>query len=134
MRTLTQKVAMVFGVAFLLFAALGLVLPGGMGMEADPDPAPDLLGLFPVNLLHNLVHLTFGVWGVLAARTFSAAKAYCRMSGAIYVVLMVLGFIVPDGFGLVPLGGNDPWLHLVLAAGLLYFGFIHREVGVPANS
>ena len=134
MRTLTQKVAMVFGVAFLLFGVLGLLLPGGMGMEADPDPAPDLLGLFPVNLLHNLVHLAFGVWGVMAARTLSGAKAYCRASGAIYVVLMVLGFITPDGFGLVPLGGNDVWLHLVLAAGLLYFGFIHREAGVPVNS
>lgn len=134
MRTLTQKVAMVFGVAFLLFAVLGLFLPGGMGMESDPGLAPDLLGLFPVNLLHNLVHLAFGVWGVLAARTFPAAKGYCRTSGAIYVVLMVLGFIVPDGFGLVPLGGNDPWLHLVLAAGLLYFGFVHREAGAPANS
>lgn len=134
MRTLTQKAAMVFGVGFLLFGVLGLLLPGGMGMEADPDPAPDLLGLFPVNLLHNLVHLAFGVWGVMAARTLSGAKAYCRTSGAIYVVLMVLGFIVPNGFGLVPLGGNDIWLHLVLAAGLLYFGFVHREAGVPARS
>lgn len=47
---------------------------------------------------------------------------------------MVLGFIIPDGFGQVPLGGNDPWLHLVRASGLLYIGFIHREAGVPANS
>ncbi len=112
MRTLTQRAAMIFGVAFVLFAVLGFLLPGGMGMESHPDPAPDLLGLFPVNLLHNLVHLAFGVWGVVASRS------YGRIGGVIYAVLVVLAFIDPTTFGLVPIGGNDVWLHVVLAAGL----------------
>ena len=130
MRTLTQRAAMVFGVAFVLFAVLGFLLPGGMGMESDPEAAPDLLGLFPVNLLHNLVHLAFGVWGLLAARTLSAAKGYHRGAAVIYIVLAILGFVAPTGFGMVPLGGLDPALHIFLAAGLGYFGFVHREAGV----
>ncbi|HEX6910610.1 MAG TPA: DUF4383 domain-containing protein [Longimicrobium sp.] len=134
MRTTTQKVAMVFGVVFLLVGLLGLFVPDGMSMEADNAAAPRLLGLFPVNLLHNLVHLAFGVWGILASRSWSAAKMYCRVGAVIYAVLVVLAFIDPTTFGLVPIGGNDIWLHAVLAAGLGYFGFVHREAGVPANS
>lgn len=130
MRTLTQRAAMIFGVAFVLFAVMGFLLPGGMGMESHPDPAPDLLGLFPVNVLHNLVHLSFGVWGLLAARSLSASRGYHRGAAVIYVVLAILGFVAPTGFGLVPLGGLDPALHIGLAAGLGYFGFMHREAGV----
>jgi hypothetical protein len=130
MRTLTQRAAMIFGVAFVLFAAMGFLLPGGMGMESHPGPAPDLLGLFPVNLLHNLVHLAFGVWGLLAARSLSASRGYHKGAAVIYVVLAILGFVAPTGFGLVPLGGLDPALHIGLAAGLGYFGFVHREAGV----
>lgn len=130
MRTTTQKMALVFGVVFLLVGVLGLLLPGGMGMEADPERAPDLLGLFPVNLLHNLVHLAFGVWGLLAARSYAGARGYHRAGAVIYAVLTVLGFITPSLFGLVPIGGHDIWLHAVLALGLGYFGFVHREAGV----
>lgn len=134
MRTATQKVALVFGLVFLLMGVLGLLVPDGMGMEADNAAAPKLLNLFPMNLLHNLVHLAFGVWGLLASRTWSAAKTYCRVGAVIYAVLVVLAFIDPTTFGLVPIGGNGIWLHAVLAAGLGYFGFVHRETRVPANS
>lgn len=132
MRTTTQKVAMVFGVVFLLVGVLGLLLPDGMGMESDPEQAPHLLNLFPVNLLHNLVHLAFGVWGLMASRRHDAARAYCRAGAVIYAALVVLGFVTPSMFGLVPIGGHDIWLHALLAAGLGYFGFVHREAGVRA--
>lgn len=129
MRTLTQKAAMVFGVVFLLFGLLGLLLPGGTGMEAHPDQAPRLLGLFPVNLLHNIVHLAFGVFGVVSSRSYGGARGYFRAGAVIYLVLVVLAFIDPTTFGLVPIGDNDIWLHVVLAAGMGYFGFLHREAG-----
>jgi hypothetical protein len=134
MRTLTQKAAMVFGVVFLLVGLLGLFIPGGMGMEANNAQAPKLLGLFPVNLLHNIVHLAFGAWGLAASRSYTASRGYHRTGAIIYLVLVVLAFVDPTTFGLVPIGGNDIWLHAVLALGLGYFGFLHREVGVPANS
>jgi Domain of unknown function (DUF4383) len=134
MRTLTQKAAMVFGVVFLLVGILGLLLPGGTGMESHPDQAPRLLGLFPVNLLHNLVHLAFGVAGIAASRSYGGSRAYHCTGAVIYLVLVILAFVDATTFGLVPIGGNDIWLHAVLAVGLGYFGFIHREVGVPGNS
>jgi hypothetical protein len=121
-----QRVAMVFGVVFLLVGILGLVTPGGTGMGVDP-PAAMILGLFPVNLVHNVVHIAFGAWGLVAARSFAGARNYGRIGGAIYALLAILGFVMPNGFGLVPLGGHDIWLHAVLAVGLLAAGFMAKE-------
>ena len=126
MKTLVQKVAMVFGIGFLIATVAGFVATGMSNMDPDPATAPRALGMFPVNVVHNIVHLVFGIWGLVASRTFDGARAYCRIAGVIYLVLFVLGFVAPTGFGLVPLGGTDPWLHLVLGAPLAYFGFTAR--------
>lgn len=134
MRTTTQKVALVFGVVFLLVGVLGLLLDGGTSMDADMETAPKLLGMFPVNLLHNIVHLAFGVWGLLASRTWSGAKSYCRIAAIIYAVLTLLAFVDPEMFQLVPIGGADIGLHAVLALALGFFGFVYRNRDVPANS
>ena len=118
--TTVQRVAQIFGIVFILVAIVGFITPGGMMMSAGDGGM--MLGMFQVNLLHNIVHLLFGIWGIAASRSWSGAKQYATIAGAIYLVLAILGFVAPDGFGLVPLGGNDRWLHVVLAAGLLYFG------------
>jgi Domain of unknown function (DUF4383) len=131
MRTTVQRVALIFGVVFILVALLGFFTDGGMRMDTE-DPGL-VLGLFPVNLLHNLVHLAFGVWGIAASRTWSAAVTYCRVGGVIYLVLALLGFVAPDGFGLVPLGGNDIWLHVLLGVALAAVGFTARD-GRPTTS
>ena len=125
MSTLVQRVALIFGVVFLLVGVAGLLTEGGTSMEHGGM----LLGTFAVNLLHNLVHILFGVWGIAAARSWGGAKAYTRIGGIIYLVLAVLGFVAEDGFGLVPLGGNDIWLHLVLGIVLAGVGFTARPVG-----
>ena len=110
-RTLmTQTVARVFGAVFLLVGLVGLATtPWSMD-------AGRLLGLFPVNVLHNLVHLGFGAWGLIAAGTLAGATAYCRIAGIAYLVLAVLGLLTPTGFGLVPIGGHDVWLHALIGA------------------
>lgn len=125
--TMTQRVAQIFGVVFLLVAVIGFVA-SGMSMEADPATAPKALGLFPVNLVHNLVHAAFGVWGLAASRSFGGAKSYAAIGGAIYLVLAGLGFVAPDGFGLVPLGGHDIWLHLILGVALLAAGLTAKDL------
>lgn len=130
--TTVQRVAQVFGIGFLLAAVAGFVAAGG-SMDPHTETAPRALGLFPVNLVHNLIHLAFGAWGLAASRSWGAAKTYCQVAGVTYLVLMVLGFIVPDTFGLVPIGGNDIWLHAVLGIPLAYFGFTARSAG-PAGT
>ena len=129
---MVRKVAGIFGIGFLLVAVLGFFTPGGMSMEADPARAGHVLGLFPVNLLHNIVHLIFGIWGLAASRSWSGARSYARITGPLYLLLAVLGYFVPNGFGVVPLGGHDVWLHALLAAVAAYFGFFHtRERPLP---
>ena len=130
---MVRRVAMVFGIVFLLVGILGLVVPGGMQMGANPAPAM-LLGMFPVNLLHNVVHLLFGAWGVLAARSFAGAKTYCTVGGIIYIVLAICGFVIPDVFGLIPIGGADIWLHAVLGLVLAGVGFTAKDMPVAATA
>ena len=134
MHSTIQRGALIFGIAFLLIGLLGLLVPGGTGMDANPETAGRLFGLFPVNLLHNLVHLAFGVWGILAARAFDAARVFGKVGAVVYGLLVVLAFIDPTTFGLVPIGSHDIWLHAILAVGLAYIGWApaHAEGGVAA--
>lgn len=122
MTTTLQKLAGVFGVIFVLVAVLGFISPGGLVMTMDPTTGT-VLGVFPVNLLHNIVHLAFGAWGLVAARTWSGSKTFFTAGGIIYALLTVVGFLSPMGFGMVPLGGADIWLHAVLAIAMLGIGF-----------
>lgn len=131
MRNTTQRGAMIFGVVFLLVGILGLFVENGMGMSADPEATGMLFGLFPVNLLHNVVHLGFGAWGIAASRSFGASRLYGRIGAATYGALVLLAFVSPTLFGLVPIGGNDIWLHAVLALGLAYIGFAGGESTQP---
>lgn len=129
---MVKRVAMVIGILFLLVGILGLVSTGGMSMAADPAPAM-ILGLFPVNLLHNILHLVFGVWGLVAARSFAGAKMYAQTVGVIYLVLACLAFVSPTTFGLIPIGGNDIWLHAVIGLVLAGAGFTAKEgMAAPA--
>ena len=132
--TTIQRVAQIFGAAFLLIAIAGFVWPGGLSMMATMGPdQPRLFGLFPINLLHNFVHLAFGIWGLAASRTFDAAKTYALAAGVIYLVLAALGFVFPTMFGLVPIGGHDIWLHIFLGVALLIAGATAKRPEVIVN-
>ena len=116
-----QTIAGIFGAVFVAVALLGFIT-GGMSMDAHMSSATKLVGLFPVNAVHNGVHLLFGVWGLFAAKTAGSARKYCLLSGAIYLVLAGVGFVLPEAFGLVPIGGNDITLHAVLGIALTVVG------------
>ncbi len=131
--------ALAFGIVFLLAGLSGFV-PGLSPGHTHPDMVVTsgsrlAVGLFPVNVLHDLVHLAFGVWGLLAARSAFGALAYARSVAIVYALLTVLGLIplTDTTFGLVPLYGNDIWLHAGLAIVAAYFGFIHKQ-GAQARS
>ncbi|MDD5580362.1 MAG: FAD-dependent oxidoreductase [Methylobacter sp.] len=133
---LTNKVALVFGVIYIIAGLAGFI----PGLVQPPDPAPGLnvemgygklLGLFPINVLHNVVHLLIGIWGVIAWRSLSASIQFARSVAIFYGLLAILGLIplTNTTFGLIPIYGNDIWLHALSALVLAYFGFKVPERG-----
>lgn len=117
-----QRVATISGIVFILVSLLGIMSGGMPGMQMG-GASVMLLGLFPVNLLHNLVHMLFGIWGVIAGRGERASVAYALGSGLAYMVLGVVGMFTDSLLGMVPIGGYDVVLHLALALVLAGCGF-----------
>src|SRR5687768_18522105 len=114
--------SMIFGVVFVL-AGLSGFFPSPPPMHAPPLSVEHghglAMGLFPVNTLHNIVHLLFGVLGIAASRgAVMAARQYFQVVAVSYALLVVLGLLPATQtlFGLVPLWGYDVWLHALLAA------------------
>lgn len=134
-RTLAQKLAWLFGATFLLVAVLGFV-PGITtdlydGLEfAGNDGTSELLGLFKVSILHNIVHGLFGV-GILMAATHKGALSYLLGAGAIYVVLFLMGIIGAGDW--VPINNGDDFLHIGLALALLGAWFVAKKEDDPAR-
>ncbi|MFC5818899.1 DUF4383 domain-containing protein [Nonomuraea sp. NPDC050478] len=127
-RSPVQKAALLVGVAFLIVGLLGFV-PGvttnyDTMQFAGHHSDARLLGLFQVSVLHNIVHLLFGVAGLLMARTAAAAKAFLIGGGVIYLLLWVYGLLVDkeSAANFVPLNTADDWLHFVLGVGMIVIG------------
>lgn len=128
-----QRVAQIFGVVFLVAALVGF-MASGTSMDPHVLTAPRAFGLFPVNTLHNLVHAIFGLWGLIASRGFGASRNYAQVSGVLFILLMLLGYVAPDGFGLIPLGGNNVLLHALLGIPLAIVGFTAHEPAARATT
>ena len=131
-RSPAQTFALVFGVAFLGAGVLGFI-PGittnlGDIKFAGNDSPSELLGLFQVSILHNIVHLLFGIAGIALSRSTANARMYLLYAGVIYVVLFVYGLFVGrgDDANFVPINDWGDGLHGVLAAGLLGAWFLSR--------
>jgi hypothetical protein len=124
-----RRAAATVGAVFLLVGILGFI-PGittnyGSMAFAGHDSEAMLLGVFQVSILHNLVHLLFGVAGVAMARTASGARAYLIGGGVIYLVLWLYGLLVDEesSANFVPMNDADDWLHLILGVGMIALGF-----------
>jgi hypothetical protein len=133
-----EPFARIFGIVFLI-VGIGGFIPGLTPPHVHPGLTVQAasgmeLGLFPVNVLHNLVHIVFGVWGIAAGSSFAAARTYARVVAIAYALLTVMGLIPASNttFGLVPIYGHDVWLHALLAIVAAYFGFAYREPVVAA--
>lgn len=127
--------AIATGVVYALVGLVGFV--PGMNQPGPPDAPPlavdsfygYLMGLFPVNVLHNLVHLAIGAWGIYGySRGIPGSRVFARGLTVVYALFAVMGLIpgLNTTFGLVPLYGHDVWLHAGTAAIAAYFGWFHR--------
>lgn len=125
--------ALISGILYVLVGISGFI----PGMVATPGTGPSLavdagygylMGLFPINILHNIVHLAVGFWGLLSYRSYSGARNYGRGLAIFYGLLAVMGLfpVLNTTFGLIPIFSHDVWLHAVTALIAAYFGFMAR--------
>lgn len=128
-----RNFARISGIFFLAIGILGFV-PGIVSAavsQPDPPLVVDagygyLMGLFPVNILHNVVHLTVGIWGVTSSRSYKGALVYSQGLAIFYSLLAVMGIIpvLSTTMGLIPIFGHDVLLHLITASIAAYYGFV----------
>jgi hypothetical protein len=121
-----QVLAGLVGLVFLALGVLGFVRTGFGDFAGDQHAT--LLG-FSLNPLHNVVHLVFGVLGLLMASTSGLARLYGWILFIGYGAVSLWGLALSGVFSTNPVSGlgnplalntHDNWLHLGLTAvGLL---------------
>ncbi len=129
-RSPVQLASAAVGAVFLLVGVLGFV-PGittgydslaGAGHHSEAE----LFGIFQVSILHNVVHLLFGVAGLALARTASNARNFLVGGGVVYLVLWLYGLLIDkdSAANFVPVNAADDWLHFLLGVGMLALGLL----------
>ena len=134
-----RNCALALGIIFLLLGLAGFIpgfvsLPpegfnaGGIPLDADSFYAKGfgfLFAAFPINLMHNLVHLLVGILGIAAAITGNA-KLYNRGFAISYGLIALMGLIplAKTTFGIMPIFGNNVWFNALSATIAGYYSFI----------
>src|SRR3954462_2569605 len=120
-----QSLAALVGAVFLAVGVLGFI-PGITTHYGDLSFAGDgstakLLGIFQVSILHNIVHVLFGLAGLALARTWDGARTFLIGGGIVYLVLWLLGIV--GGADWIPAISADDWLLFLLGIGMVGLGF-----------
>ncbi|HYK54230.1 MAG TPA: DUF4383 domain-containing protein [Candidatus Eremiobacteraceae bacterium] len=117
---MAKTIGMLFGWIYTIVGIAGFIpaLGGSFSMTGTT-----LLGVAQVNVLHNIVHLIIGIAGLSMSRTEEGAGTFCKTFGIILLLIGIIGFIQPNLFGILPIGGGDIWIHLITGAILAVAGF-----------
>jgi hypothetical protein len=123
-----QGAALLVAGGFLIVGVLGFI-PGATTdyhlLEwAGHHSGAKLFGIFAVSILHNAVHLAFGIAGVVMARSYAAARAYFLGGGLVYLGLWLHGLLIQHDSpaNVVPVNGADNWLHFGLGVAMMLLG------------
>lgn len=131
-RSPVQIAALIYGIVFLLVGAAGFIPGLTQNLDtlqfAGHEGNAMLLGVFHVSILHNVVHLLYGVVGVILARSPVGARHYLLWGGLIYLGLALYGVIIDydSAANFVPLNDANNWLHLGLGVTMVALSFLPR--------
>ncbi|WP_219852856.1 DUF4383 domain-containing protein [Streptomyces solincola] len=129
-RTPVQTAATLVGAVFLLVGILGFIpgvtTPYDTLQFAAHHSEAKLLGLFQVSVLHNIVHLLFGVAGFVMARAAASARTFLIGGGVVYLVLWLYGLLIDhdSAANFVPVNSADDWLHFALGVAMIALGVL----------
>lgn len=130
-----RRFAFIFGLVYTLVGIAGFI----PALLSPPPPDSPQLGvtalygyllhLFPVNILHTIVHLLVGLWGLGVAGSTERATMYAKTLAIVFALLTIMGVlpVANTVFGLLPLHGHDVWLHAATALISGYFGFFAQS-------
>jgi hypothetical protein len=110
---------LVFGAVYVLVGILGFFVADSF----TGGQASDKLILFPVNHMHNIVHLLIGAALLFGSTRADLAKTINLVVGVAYALVAVLGFmgvVTPELIN--DRGVADDFLHLGTAILAVYFG------------
>jgi hypothetical protein len=132
---MAKTICKILGVVFLIVGLCGFAVPGLLGAH--------------LSLLHNIVHIASGAIALYLgfSGTLAAARMFCIVFGAVYLLLGILGFalgtaqastmagmagmgIDPNMWRVIPgqleLGRMDHIIHLLLGILFLIGGFMTK--------
>ena len=118
-RTPAQLFGLVFGAVYVLVGLAGFLAAD----QFTGGQAGDKLIVFPVNHMHNIVHLLIGGALLFGSTKADLAKTVNLVVGVAYALVAVLGFmnvITPELIN--DRGVADDFLHLGTAILAIYFG------------
>jgi hypothetical protein len=117
-----RLLATVFGAVYLLVGVLGFFVTSGVSFFATQGGY--LLGLFEVNIFHNVAHLLIGAALLIAGlSSIRASKVVNSVVGAAYLLLGIVGlFILDSSVNILAINTADNILHLGSAIILLGVG------------
>jgi hypothetical protein len=138
-RSTVQSAALLAGIVFLAAGILGFV-PGitthyGDLSFAGHDSGAKLFGIFQTSILHNVVHLLFGLFGIAMARSWEGARKFLIVGGVIYLVLFVYGLLEhgDSGANFVPFNSADNVLNVALGVAMIALGWVLGRDLIPSD-
>lgn len=115
-RTPAQWYCLIFGATLVLVGLIGFLADAGFNFGSDVD-GDNLLGIFEVNGVHNIVHLASGALLLAASPKRASARIVAIGFGVVYLLVTIIGFIQGDHvLGLIPVNTADNFLHLAISA------------------
>lgn len=133
--------ALGLGITFLVIGIAGFIpafvaVPEGTATNIPINEIPNayaagfgyLFGLFPTNMLHNIVHCIVGLLGIASFTNLSSTRMYNRGFAIAYLAIALMGLIpvANTTFGLMPIFGNNVWFNALTAAIAAYYSFFKK--------
>jgi len=130
-----RLLATIFGIVYVIIGIAGFFVTSDVGLLDTSGGL--LLGIFEVNILHNIAHLLIGAALLIAGLSgVRASKTVNSVVGAAYLLLGIVGlFIVGSPFNILAINGADNVLHFGSAVLLLAVGLgAERSVKTAATA